>query len=156
MVNDIISIHREEDILEMVIQSLVEGISGEEHMAATGLLVVAEMLERFDSVSANQNECLFLLEEMNNVAQSIKQLNERPLLCEGTKYENMKKATKWIVNSSIMCCAQFNPSEFGMFFRSVNKKELHGLRKGLRRSQEELSRLPDDFYKNEDESVSLF
>lgn len=155
VVNDIISIHREEDILEMVIQSLLEGISRKEHLAAIGLLVVAEILERFDSVSANQNECLFLLEEMNRVAQSIKQLNERPILCEGT-YEKMRKATKWIVNSSIMCCAEIRPSEFAMFFRSVNQTDLHGLRKGLHRSQEELSRLLDDFYKNEDESVSVF
>lgn len=156
VVNDIISIHHEEGILEMVIQSLLEGISREEHLAAIGLLVVAEILERFDSVSANRDECLFLLEEMNRVAQSIKQLNERPILCEGTTYEKMRKATMWIVNSSIMCCAQIDPSEFAMFFRSVNQKDLLGLRKGLRRSQEELSRLLDDFNKNEDESVSLF
>lgn len=154
MVNDIISIHRGEDILEMVIQSLLEGISRKEHLAAIGLLVVAEILERFDSVSANRNECLFLLEEMNRVAQSIKQLNERPI--ERTTYEKMIKATKWIVNSFIMCCAQIDPSEFAMFFSSVNQKDLHGLRKGLRRLREELSRLLDEFYKNEDERVSLF
>lgn len=151
VVDDIISQHPEEDILEMVIQSLLDGISGKTHLAAAGLLVVAEILEAFGSAShANRNECLLLLEEMNGVAQHIKPFNERPHLSE----ETMREATMLIVHCSIACCAQIDPSKFAMFFkRSVSKKELRRLQKWLRnRSQEVLLRLQDDFHKNENGS----
>lgn len=118
------------DILEILLERLVQEVPDEE-LAAAGVLVVADILERFEDVSANRNECLILLEEMNRLSQHIKDLNGQP--------EKMRRATKWLVHCYIMCCAQIEPSKFATFFKgSVNDGKVLGLQQWLRRSQEEL------------------
>lgn len=131
IVENINSEHPQGDILEILLERLVQEVPDEE-LAAAGVLVVADILERFKNVSANRNECLILLEEMNRLSQYIKDLNGQP--------EKKRRATKWLVHCYIMCCAQIETSQFATFFKwSVNdRKVLIGLQQWLRRSQEEL------------------
>lgn len=91
-------------------QSLLKGI-GQAHWATAGLLVVSNVLERFEAVSANREECLSLLDEMYNLAKYVKQLRERPRLKEGME-DLIQEALEMIVKASIMCCVQINSSKF--------------------------------------------
>jgi hypothetical protein len=93
-----------------VVQNLLRGL-GQAHWAAAGLLVVANILERFETVSANQDECLSLLEEMNNLAQHVKDLKVRPGLKKGMEV-SIQKATEMIVEGALMCCSQIDSSKF--------------------------------------------
>lgn len=119
-----ISEHPRGDNLETLLESLVKEVP-DEAWAAAGVLVVADILERFKDVSANRNECLILLEEMNRLSKHIKDLNGQP--------EKMRRATKWLVHCYIMCCAQIEPSKFATFFKgSVNGRKVLGLQQWLR------------------------
>lgn len=73
--------------------------------------MVANILERFETVSANQEDCLCLLEEMNKLAQHVKQLKERDDLKKGME-SLIKEATELILEASIMCCTQIEDSKF--------------------------------------------
>ena len=58
-------------------RSILSGIS-EAHWAAACLLVVANILERYETISENKYECLCVLEEMYNLAHHVKKLKARP------------------------------------------------------------------------------
>ena len=80
-------------------------------LVITGLVVVADILERFDDVAANKTECLRLLKEMIFLAKLVKQFKERPQLKEGMD-DLIKEATELIVASSIECLSQIKSSKF--------------------------------------------
>eukprot|EP01018_Ginkgo_biloba_P001072 Gb_13428 [translate_table: standard] len=113
-----------------VAMSILKGI-GEAHWAAAGLLVVSSILERFESISANNTECLQLLEAMSRLALHIKHLKDRTNLKEGMG-DTIQEAVSMIVQGSILCCTQMKSSKFSKFFRtSMNSEELLGLRSNL-------------------------
>eukprot|EP01018_Ginkgo_biloba_P024194 Gb_34084 [translate_table: standard] len=106
-----------------VAMSILKGI-GEAHWPATGLVVVSSILERFEAISANNAECLQLLEAMNRLALHIKQLKDRVNLKEGMG-DMIKEAVCMIVEGSIMCCTQMKSSRFLRFLStSTNSQEL--------------------------------
>lgn len=106
-----------------VVKHLLIGL-GQAHWAAAGLLVVANILERFEMVAANRDECLSLLEEMSNLAHHVKALKERPRLKKGME-SSIRNATEMIVEGALMCCTQINSSKFSRFFStSVDKEKL--------------------------------
>eukprot|EP01018_Ginkgo_biloba_P000685 Gb_18504 [translate_table: standard] len=118
-----------------VAMSILKGI-GETHWAVAGLLVVSSILERFESISANNLECLKVLEAMNRLALHIKQLKDRANLKEGME-DMIQEAVCMIVQGSILCYTQMNSSKFSKFFWStMNGRELLDLRSNL-----------DDMYK---------
>eukprot|EP01018_Ginkgo_biloba_P036239 Gb_26351 [translate_table: standard] len=80
---------------KMMSMSILKGI-GEAHWAAVGLLVVSNILERFESISANNTECLQLLEAMNRLALHIKQLKDWTNMKEGIR-DMIKKVVCMIV-----------------------------------------------------------
>eukprot|EP01018_Ginkgo_biloba_P000681 Gb_36230 [translate_table: standard] len=118
-----------------VAMSILKGIGGT-HWAAAGLLVVSRILERFESMSANNTECMQVLEAMNRLALHIKQLKDRANLKEGMD-DMIQEAVCMIVHGSILCYIQMNSSKFSKFFwATMNGQELLDLRSNL-----------DDMYK---------
>lgn len=106
-----------------IVRGLLQGM-GTAHLATTGLLVVANILERFEDVSHNQDECFHVLKEMIFLAKVVKQIKERPQL-QQRMHDEVKDATELIVEGSIKCCSQMASSQFSKFFStSVNKEEL--------------------------------
>lgn len=106
-----------------VVKHLLIGL-GQAHWAVAGLLVVANILERFETVAANQDECLSLLEEMSKLAHHVKDLKERPGLKKGME-SSIRNATEMIVEGALMCCTQIKSSKFSRFFStSVDKEKL--------------------------------
>jgi len=86
---------------------LLRGIK-EANWAVAGLLAVADALKRFQTVSANRIECLFVLDKMFRLAKYARQLNQKPGL--------------W---RKIKCCTQIDQSKFAWFdAAAVNKDRL--------------------------------
>jgi len=84
----------------------------EAQWAVAGLLAVADILERFQTISANRRfKCMFLLWEMFRLAQCIKQFDQKPGLWRVVK----RLATAIIVAYSFHCCSQIDQSEFALF-----------------------------------------
>lgn len=129
-VKDVISRHPEEVTCKTVIKSLLKDIE-EENWGIAGLLAVAHVLERFESVlerfeSANQIlQCLLVLDEMLRVAQYIKQLNEKPEL---SWRRGKRVATVSMVICSIACSSLIDPSKFALFeLATVDNSLLRGI-----------------------------
>jgi len=91
----------------------------EAQWAVAGLLAVADVLERFQTISANRMVYLSLLWEMFSVAQYIKQFDQKPGLWRGVK----RVATAIIVAYSFHCCSQIDHSKFALF---SNRRKYNG------------------------------
>lgn len=128
-VKDVISRHPEEVTCEPVIKSLLKDIE-EENWGVAGLLGVAYVLERIESVSANQIEqCLLVLDKMLRVAQYIKQFNEKPEL---SWRRGKRVATVSMVICSIACSSLIDPSKFALFeLATVDNGRLRGIQDEL-------------------------
>jgi len=120
-VKDVISRHPEEERkYKPVIKSLLSGIE-EANWAVAGLLAVADVLERFETLSAHQInhseiEGLFMLHAMLRLAQYIGQVNQKPGL-----WRNIKRvATALILECCIVCCALIDPSKFDLYTGGTN------------------------------------
>lgn len=97
---------------------------GRLQMLATGFLVVGNLMERYENISDNKEECLRLLERMNNLIQEVKQLKERPGLMEAMEAK-IKEAMELIIEVSLACCTQIDRPKYKKFFSTnVNTKEL--------------------------------
>lgn len=106
-----------------IAQEFLKGVGGL-HAAATGFLVIGKIMERYENISENKGECLWLLERMNNLIQEVKQLKERPRLM-GAMEKKIKEATELIIEVSLACCTQIDRPKYQKFFSTdVNKKEL--------------------------------
>jgi hypothetical protein len=92
-----------------VAQGVIKGI-GQAHFVAAGFLLISNILERMESLSENEAQCLILLEEMFKLAKHIKQLNARPQLRKAMEETN-KKGTELIMEAYLMCCYQINRSK---------------------------------------------
>eukprot|EP01018_Ginkgo_biloba_P023566 Gb_39913 [translate_table: standard] len=71
--------------------AILDGI-GNAHWAGVGLLVVAAVIERFETISSNRSECLELLCTMNKLAKHMKQLKDIP---------NLKKEMEAIIGEAV-------------------------------------------------------
>lgn len=119
-VKDVISRHPEEVMCETVIKSLLKDIEEEnlENLFVAGLLGIAHVLERFDSVSANRTEWLLVLLKLLILAQNIKMLDPRWELdpeLELSWRKIKRAATVLIVIYSIACSAVIDPSKLALF-----------------------------------------
>ena len=98
------------DSIKTAVSGVLQGM-GTAHLVTAGLVVVANILERFEEIDANKAECLRLLREMIFLAKLVKQFKERRQLKEGM-HDIIKEATERIVEGSIMCCCQIDSSKF--------------------------------------------
>eukprot|EP01018_Ginkgo_biloba_P026272 Gb_33513 [translate_table: standard] len=73
---------------------------GQLHWIALGFSVLAFVLERIDTVSSNQANCLQLLERMRGLAKRVLELNERM----PNESEGIDKAVHVMVEGSVICC----------------------------------------------------
>lgn len=106
-----------------IAQEFLKGVGGL-HAAATGFLVIGKIMERYENISENKEECLCLLERMKNLIQEVKQLKERPRLMEPMEAK-IKVAMELIIEVSLACCTQIDKPKYKKFFSTdVNKKEL--------------------------------
>lgn len=106
-----------------IAQKSLQGV-GELHILATGFLVLGNIMERFETISSNKDECVCLLERMNNLIQDVKQLQERPGLKEAMEAK-IKEAIELIIEVSLACCTQINLPKYRNFLSTaVNTKEL--------------------------------
>lgn len=113
-----------------IAQKSLQGV-GELHILATGFLVLGNIMERFETISSNREECLCLLERMNNLIQDVKQLRERPGLKEAMEAK-IEEAIKLIIEVSLACCTQIDRPKYKKFFSTtVNTKELQGFQTRL-------------------------
>lgn len=113
-----------------IAQKALQGV-GELHILATGFLVLGDIMERFETISSNREECLCLLERMNNLIQDVKQLRERPGLKEAMEAK-IKEAIELIIEVSLACCTQIDrPKYKKLFSTTVNTKELQGFQTRL-------------------------
>lgn len=108
-----------EDVMSEV--ESVLAIIGHASFVTAGFSVVAYGLKRFQDVSRNQEECLSILEEMNNLNKLVWQCTERDKLKEGMQ-QQLKSATTMIMKGSIMCLHQISSSPFSKFL-TTNKNE---------------------------------
>lgn len=93
-----------------IVKGFLQGM-GAAHMATTGLLVVANILERYEAISTNEEACLSLLEKMNILARHVTELQKRPEL-KGGMEDSIRKAIELIVEASIACCTQIDATKF--------------------------------------------
>lgn len=113
-----------------VVRRVLEGI-GHANVATAGLLLVANIIKRFEDISRNQMECLDVLEGMTKLAEHVKLLKERPRLKKEMEDTN-KKATDLIEEAYIMCSSQMNMSlSSKLFSTQSNKRTLKKLQKEL-------------------------
>jgi len=120
-----------------VAQDVINGI-GQVHYAVAGLLLISNILERMESLSENEAQCLILLEEMFKLAKHIKELNARPQLRKAMEETN-KEGTELIMEASLMCCYQIDRSKFNKAFStSVDKSELDEFKAKLQRIYTEI------------------
>ncbi|KAH9289917.1 hypothetical protein KI387_034034 [Taxus chinensis] len=101
---------------------------GNVHWLGLGFLLVAAVLERFDTINTNKEECLKLLKSMNKLAKVILQLRGFPRSKVKLQTE-IKESIGLIVDGAILCCAQKKSKGFKKFYKaSKDKKDLQELR----------------------------
>lgn len=78
---------------------------GNAHWVAVGLLAIANVLERFDNISANDRECIDLLKAMLKLGKYLKQMKDISADLHKETLECMSEAVKLIVSGAILCCS---------------------------------------------------
>eukprot|EP00253_Pinus_taeda_P029780 PITA_29780 len=100
------------DAIKTAVKGLLQGM-GTAHLVTAGLLVVANILERFEEVETNKDECLRLLKEMIFLAKVVKQFKERPQLNDSEGMHSIiKEATGLIIEGCTKCCCQIDSSKY--------------------------------------------
>ncbi|KAH9326508.1 hypothetical protein KI387_006686, partial [Taxus chinensis] len=77
-------------------------VVGNVHWAAAGLLAIANVLERFEMISANDRDCMDLLKAMLDLAKFLKQLKDMNADVHKQISEKMMEALHLIVSGSII------------------------------------------------------
>lgn len=121
------------EAIKTAVSAVLQGMVAAD-LIITPFVVVASILEKFDEVGDNKNECICLLKEMIFLAKLVKQFQERPQLKGSDGISGViKEATEVIVEGSILCCTQMKSSKFSKFWAaSVNKGDLSKFRQKLR------------------------
>ncbi|KAH9289596.1 hypothetical protein KI387_033713, partial [Taxus chinensis] len=78
-------------------------VLGNVHWVAVGLLAIANVLERFEKISANDRDCMDLLKAMLDLAKFLKQLKDMNAEIHKEISEKMMEALRLIVTGSILC-----------------------------------------------------
>ncbi|KAH9290103.1 hypothetical protein KI387_034220 [Taxus chinensis] len=100
---------------------------GNVHWLGLGFLLVAAVLDRFDTINENKEECWRLLKSMNNLATVILRLRGFPHSKVKLQKE-INESIGLIVDGTILCCAQKKSKGFKKFFKaSKDKKDLQEL-----------------------------
>lgn len=119
------------DTIKTAVKGVLQGMRAA-HLVTAGLLVVANIVERFEEVKANKDECLRLLSDMFFLAKVVKRFKERREFLNEGKHDTIKSATELIVEGSTMCCYQIDSSKYSKFFRAgVNKEDLDNFRQDI-------------------------
>lgn len=113
-----------------IAQKFLQGMGGV-HMLMVGFLVAGEIMERFETISSNKQECVRLLERMNSLIQYVNELRKRHGLKEAME-DTIKRAIELIIEVSLTCCTQINRPKWKKFLSTgVNTKELQGFQTRL-------------------------
>lgn len=112
-----------------VIKDILKRI-GQLHWATAVLLVVSTGLERFEAISENRDDCLFILKEMYLLAKYIKNLKNRPQL-NNCMEDTINEGTDLLVEA-LMCTTQIDRSKVRMFFStSSDRSKLDKFKNGI-------------------------
>lgn len=104
-------------------------------MLMTGFLVVGNIMERYETVLSNKEECVLLLERMYNLIQEVDQIRDRNELMKAME-DKIKEAIGLIIDVSVACCNQIARSTLKKFFATKKNKQ------ELQRFQTRLTELP--------------
>ncbi|XP_059065296.1 cysteine-rich receptor-like protein kinase 6 isoform X2 [Cryptomeria japonica] len=88
---------------------------GNAHWVAVGLLAIANVLERFDNISANDRECIDLLKAMLKLGKYLKQMKDISADLHKETSECMSEAVKLIVSGAILCCSFITSNKLSKF-----------------------------------------
>lgn len=91
-----------------VVKDVVKGalnVIGQAHWATAGLFVVANILERFENVSKNRDDCLVLLNEMYILARYIKDIRKQAHLSKEME-DTINEGMQLLLEASVLCCTQ--------------------------------------------------
>ncbi|KAH9289546.1 hypothetical protein KI387_033663 [Taxus chinensis] len=107
---------------QTVALDLLRGV-GNAHWAAVGLLVIANVLDRFDKISANDRECLDLLRAMLNLGKYMKQLKDNHFDLHREILEKMSQGVQLIVSGAILCHSFIGSSKISKFLLTTKIRE---------------------------------
>ncbi|XP_059065290.1 receptor-like cytosolic serine/threonine-protein kinase RBK1 isoform X2 [Cryptomeria japonica] len=88
---------------------------GNAHWVAVGLLAIANVLERFDNISANDRECIDLLIAMLKLGKYLKQMKDINADLHKESLEDMREAVKLIISGAILCCSFITSNKLSKF-----------------------------------------
>lgn len=113
-----------------IAQEFLQGMGGV-HMLMTGFLVVGNIMERYEIVSSNKEECVILLERMYELIHEVDQIRDRDELMKAAE-DKIKEAMGLIIDVCVACCKQIARSKH-IKLLSINKdkKELQGFQTRL-------------------------
>ncbi|KAH9289543.1 hypothetical protein KI387_033660 [Taxus chinensis] len=107
---------------QTVALDLLRGV-GNAHWAAVGLLVIANVLDRFDKISANDRECLDLLRAMLNLGKYMKQLKDNHFDLHREILEKMSEGIQLIVSGAILCHSFIGSNKISKFLLTMKIRE---------------------------------
>ena len=76
---------------------------GNVHWVAVGLLAIANVLERFDNISANDRECIDLLKDMLKLVKYLKLMRDLKVKFHGEVLDDMREAVQLVLSGAILC-----------------------------------------------------
>ncbi|KAH9289542.1 hypothetical protein KI387_033659 [Taxus chinensis] len=107
---------------QTVALDLLRGV-GNAHWAAVGLLVIANVLDRFDKISANDRECLDLLRAMLNLGKYMKQIKDNHFDLHREILEKMSEGVQLIVSGAILCHSFIGSKKISKFLLTTKIRE---------------------------------
>lgn len=104
-----------------------------------GLLIVADVLRRFDKVSRNKAECLEVVKDINMLARIVIDLKPQVTPSSKEMEATVQESRQLILQGSILCCTILESSKiFKLFKASAQKDELTLLRGEVDRNYKQL------------------
>ncbi|KAH9289544.1 hypothetical protein KI387_033661, partial [Taxus chinensis] len=107
---------------QTVVLDVLRGV-GNAHWAAVGLLVIANVLDRFDKISANDRKCIDLLRAMLNLGKYMKQLKDNQFDLHGEILEKMAEGVQLIVSGAILCHSFIGSNKISKFLLTTKIRE---------------------------------
>lgn len=115
--------------------SIFDRIKNSNEVLTTACLIVSYILDGFQSVSDNKEECLGLLDQVIRLAEHVVFLEFQRVSLNETKIDtsiktSIKTSISVILEVSISCCTQMKACKIAKFFKAtVSKEELSNLRR---------------------------
>ncbi|XP_059064522.1 rust resistance kinase Lr10 isoform X2 [Cryptomeria japonica] len=88
---------------------------GNAHWVAAGLLAIANVLERFDNISANDRECIDLLKDMLKLGKYLKQMKDLNVKFHKEVLNDMREAVQLILSGAILCRSFITSNKLSKF-----------------------------------------